>query len=123
MNTTRHPGFIIHIIILLFCVSIFSCSDDDEDILMWIASEKTMGFDPVSTNEYPMLRYKLRESDSWMLLGESIAGFDYEEGYEYIILVKMEKIKNSVPDLSGEQYTLIEIISKTKKESPPSLLL
>jgi hypothetical protein len=90
---------------------------------MWIASEKEMGYSPVSSMEYYMIQYKFKESDNWMLLGENIAGFDYEEGYEYIIRVKMTKIKNPLQDQSGVQYTLIKIVSKTKTESAPWPLL
>jgi len=104
--------------VFFFSVNVFSCSDDDEELTMWIASEKVLSGDPVGGEVRPMIQYKLNESDIWMSLRENIAGFDYEEGYEYVILVKCTRIKNPLQDQSAEQYSLIKIISKTKVESP-----
>ena len=46
-----------------------------------------------------------------------IEGFEYEEGYEYVIEVKTENIDNPPIDGSSIKYILTKIISKTKKNS------
>lgn len=52
----------------------------------------------------------------------SISGFDeiYEKGYEYVIKVKAEPVVDTGgeywQDAYGEKYTLLEIVSKVKKD-------
>lgn len=46
------------------------------------------------------------------LFYDIIEGFNYEEGYKYIIKVKIEDVKNPPLDGSSNKYTLVEIISK-----------
>lgn len=117
MKTVEKVNVIFLLIALFLSVGVFSCSDDEDEIRMWIASEKKMGMTPVGLEERLMFQYKLKESGDWMFLCESLAGFDYEEGYEYIILVKEKKIKNPVQDQSGINYSFIKVLSKTKVES------
>ena len=45
----------------------------------------------------------------------AVEGFDYEEGYEYEILVKGRMTPEPVIDRPAMLYPLIEIISKEKK--------
>ncbi|MEK6917488.1 MAG: DUF4377 domain-containing protein [Nanoarchaeota archaeon] len=42
----------------------------------------------------------------------SIDGFDYEEGYSYVLEVKITKIKNPPADASSSRYDLVKVISK-----------
>ncbi len=44
---------------------------------------------------------------------QPIEGFDYEEGYEYEIVVKEEKVENPPADGSSVKYSLVEVVSKT----------
>lgn len=48
---------------------------------------------------------------------DSIEGFEYEQGYEYVIEVKIEHKENPPADGSNLKYSLIRVISKTKKNS------
>ena len=53
--------------------------------------------------------------DNWYPLTEAIIGFDYEEGYEYVIEVNWYADKEV---MDGGSYTeLSKIIAKTKKTS------
>ena len=45
-----------------------------------------------------------------------ITGFDYEPGHEYVVKVKEKIVKNPPVDYQGE-YTVLELISKEKKNS------
>lgn len=45
---------------------------------------------------------------------ESINGFEYEEGYSYVLDVDITRIENSPADTSSLKYDLIKVISKTK---------
>jgi len=110
--------YIFRIVLLLSLNTVFfnCCSDDnDREVHMWIAAEKVIGMEMVSSLERSFLQYKLDESDNWMILSETIVGFKYEEGYEYILLVKSSKVKNPAEDQLPTRYTLLKVISKIKK--------
>lgn len=61
------------------------------------------------------MRVKEKESDSWGNFYGNIEGFSYEPGYEYVIKVKVEDVKNPPADGSSKKYTLLSQVSKTKK--------
>lgn len=46
----------------------------------------------------------------------TIIGFDsvYEEGYEYLIIVKILRPKKTMPDLYGDRYEFVSLISKKR---------
>lgn len=62
-----------------------------------------------------------KQTDPWSNFYGSIEGFDYEEGYEYLIKVKVTKIKNSPADGSSLKYTLVEVLRKRKSEAELTL--
>jgi len=49
----------------------------------------------------------------WTLFYDRIEGFDYEEGYEYELLVSEQEIDNPPADASSIKWTLVEVVSKT----------
>ena len=56
---------------------------------------------------------KENPDDEYTMFYDQIAGFEYEEGYEYELLVKVEKVENPPADASNLKYTLVEEVSKT----------
>ena len=108
---------IIFGILFIFITIAFQSCDDSDEVYMWVAAEKVILLDDHAGVERPFYQYKLRESDSWESLYPLIVGFDdYEEGYEYLLLVKIGKIKKPAEDQYPKTYTFLKIISKTKKE-------
>lgn len=69
------------------------------------------------TGVAPMKCMQIKEEGAkdWTLMYASIEGFTYEEGYEYVVEVKREKLENVPADASSIKYTLVKEISKTKK--------
>ena len=55
---------------------------------------------------------KEREDQPWEYFYGSIEGFDYQEGFEYVIEVTIYEIKNPPADASSKRYVLKRIISK-----------
>lgn len=51
----------------------------------------------------------------------TITGFDsvYEEGYEYTIIVKILSPKKIMPDLYGDRYEFVSLISKKRITNYP----
>jgi len=108
-------------ILLILSLSIFlSCSNDDDDvktIQMKVASNTIIVNDVISNLEVERLLLWDEINNRWQIITETISGFSYEKGYEYILKVKSTKIKNPPMDISNIRYTLIEVISKVKKDS------
>lgn len=92
------PYYIVFILALFFS----SC---EEDKILFVA-------DHLGDCEKPCLLVRENENKDWASFSNKIQGFDYELGYEYQIKVKIEKNKTD----SSLKYTLLDIISKTKKE-------
>lgn len=70
-----------------------------------------------------------RGSDEWQLWPSwnFIRGFDeqYEPGYEYVIWIVHRVLAHPMEDQNSDEYTLLRIISKTRKDSeniPPIYL-
>lgn len=113
-----------YLILFIFLFSISSCSDDDfttsEKII--IVDYKTQtGFDVVHNKERPYLRVKFQESATKWTLIYGISGFDYEEGYTYVLKVREKIIKKTseeIQDLNPISYEFLELISKTKVIEP-----
>jgi hypothetical protein len=115
-KTTAGANLCVCLTAVWLCLILFSCDGDEEEIaLMWIAAEREMITSSVGGECYPSMKYKMNEQDNWSVLGQRIGGFDYEEGYEYLLRVKITHIKHPVADQPTETYALIEIVSKTYK--------
>lgn len=56
---------------------------------------------------------KKTEKDAPELFYDSIKGFDYEEGFDYVVKVKETPVVNPPADASSLAYELIELVSKT----------
>lgn len=65
----------------------------------------------------PCLQVRDDANKEWSPLSQKIEGFEHTEGFEYIIYVSERTFKN--PPLAGSNqtvfYTLLKIVSKTKK--------
>ncbi|HUM69049.1 MAG TPA: DUF4377 domain-containing protein, partial [Chloroflexota bacterium] len=59
------------------------------------------------------LQVKQNPDDTYTLFYNTIQGFDFEEGYEYEIIVRIEPVANPPADASAYSYTLVEVVSQT----------
>lgn len=97
-------------------------TEDSETNIELFVSSKTIKFTPKYPSEYvedgsPKIYDALRaketgSDDTWMALTE-IEGFDYEEGYEYVLNVK----KVIQADPYSVKYVLLNILSKSLKDN------
>lgn len=71
----------------------------------------------------PQLCLLVRQSpdEEYRYFYDTIAGFTFEQGYEYELLVSRERRANVPADASAFTYTLIEEVSKTPVEAAASL--
>lgn len=59
------------------------------------------------------LLVKENVDDEYTFFYDTIAGFEYEEGFEYELLVSVSERQDVPMDASTLQYTLVEVVSKT----------
>lgn len=100
----------------LFLIFSISCAKENEkDIVLTIASKQVhIPEDAINPSQYIV---KFEGKKEWELLYNSIEGFDYKKGYEYVINVKVIKISNPPMDAGTKEYKLNYIISCEEKES------
>ena len=55
-------------------------------------------------------------SEEWFYFYGEIMGFQYEEGYVYLLKVRVGEMKNPPMDASSLRYTLVEVLSKKEKK-------
>lgn len=96
------------IIILILSLTAKSC---DETKHIYVADHLV---DCVGVAPQKCMLVKDKIVDDWTNFYGSIEGFDYEEGYDYLLNVKIETIKNPPADGSSLKYTLIEVFEKNK---------
>lgn len=80
-----------------------------------VASETRTGFG-VAPQSCFLVKYTPEASD-WQYMYDAIEGFEYESGYEYVLLVNRLERKNVPQDASKYVYRLKKILSKQKKHS------
>ncbi len=59
------------------------------------------------------MQIKENPEDEYKFFYGQIEGFDYEEGYEYELLVNEENVENPPADASSLKWTLVEVVNKT----------
>lgn len=97
-----------------------ACTSNNElqSKILFVADhlEECVGVGPQSC----MLVKDAEESD-WTYFYGSIEGFNYEEGYNYELLVEEIKVENPAADASSIRYVLKEVINKTPGNSSEDL--
>jgi len=102
---------------LIFFIFITSCDNEDrhnKEMTVTIASEKSLY---TGGEMYAPYFAKIEGETQWTSL-EGISGFDFEEGYEYVLRIWREKWHDGeIQDASIYRYKLLEVISRDKKDS------
>lgn len=104
---------------------IFSCSSDDYGSNpppltsgFIVGSHKVTVVDPKTKEIEKVIAIKVvGGKDHWFPLDKAIKGFDYKEGFEYVISVRSADYNEENMGTYKYGYTLLELISKTEKES------
>lgn len=72
---------------------------------------------------FECLQVREKAKDAWRPYADTIAGFDYQEGFEYQIQVLALETKNTMSGLYDEKYKLVKVISKKKTGYNPAAKL
>jgi len=100
---------------LLILIAAKSC---DETKHIYVA-DYLVDCTDVSPQKCMLIKEKI--VDEWTIFYDQIEGFNYEEGYEYLLNVKIKTIKNPPADGSNLKYTLVEVFEKKKTDKQITL--
>lgn len=68
------------------------------------------------TGEGPQkcMQIKFDPDEEWQFFYDQIEGFEFEEGYRYVLLVEKLEVKDPPADASSLQYVLVDVVEKEK---------
>lgn len=103
------------LIYLLMAAGImFSCTSPKNIVKYTVASQTA---DCTGVAPQKCLLVKKGDASEWEFFYSPIEGFNYEEGYEYVLEVREDPVENVPADASSIKYTLVKEVSKTAKTS------
>ena len=113
------------IINTLFAVilGLASCNRDSiyedkvEQVTIYVSAETSLFYNVPNTTLEEGMMIRVDGEDNYICVAfNTIAGFTYEKGNEYELLVKKTKLANPPKDSGSIRYELIHIVSDSKVE-------
>ncbi len=102
-------------------LGLVSCSSDNdyedkvEQVTIYVSAETGMFYNVPNTTLEEGMMIRVDGEDHYICVAfNTIAGFTYEKGNEYELLVKKTKLANPPKDSGSIRYELIRIVSKKK---------
>lgn len=105
-NLFRVAGFLLALAFLFSCRS----GDDLGTQSIWTIADHQV--DCMGVGPMRCLLVKREGDQDWTMFYSYIEGFDYEQFYEYKILVEEHEIENPPMDASSIRYVLVSILEK-----------
>ena len=100
-----------------------SCSSDNdykdkvEQVTVYVSAETGMFYNVPNTTLEEGMMIRVDGEDHYICVAfNKIAGFTYEKGNEYELLVKKTTLVNPPKDSGSTRYELIRIVSQRKKK-------
>ena len=104
---------------MLAAFSLISCSSDNdnkdkvEQITVYVSAETGLFYNVPNTTLEEGILIRVDGEDNYTCVAfNTIAGFTYEKGNEYELLVKKTKLANPPKDSGSIRYELIRIVSQ-----------
>ena len=102
-------------------LGLVSCSSDNdyedkvEQVTIYVSAETGLFYNVPNTTLEEGMMIRVDGEDNYICVAfNTIAGFTYEKGNEYELLVKKTKLANPPKDSGSIRYELIRIVSKKK---------
>ena len=118
MKMNKHT---IITILLAAILGLASCNRDSnyedkvEQVTVYVSAETGLFYNVPNTTPEEGMRILIEGEDHYICVAfNTIAGFTYEKGNEYELLVKKTKLANPPKDSGSIRYELIRIVSKKK---------
>ena len=113
--------FIIALLAAIFGLT--SCSRDSnyedkvDKVIVYVSAETGLFYNVPNTTPEEGMMILIEGEDHYICVAfNTIAGFTYEKGYEYELLVKKTTLANPPKDSGSTRYELIRIVSQRKIE-------
>ena len=116
---TRKFSFVATILCLCTMLLAVGCSEEENSAYqktLTIASKRPQFAEPT-----PAYWVKMNDNKNWQVLYDPINNFNYEEGYEYKVIVSITPFEIPGTGLLIKKYDLIKILSKEKRDSDVSI--
>lgn len=95
-----------------------SCQKNEGEMVMMTVASRTGTNTMMFGGQEEILWVKYGEYPGWQAMGiNSIEGFEYVPGYEYVIMVMAIPVENPPADGDSIRYQYLSTVSKTIKES------
>ena len=111
----------IIIALLATLLGLVSCSRDNviedkvEQVTVYVSAETGLFYNVPNTTPEEGMRILIEGEDHYICVAfNTIAGFNYEKGNEYELLVKKTTLANPPKDSGSTRYELIRIVSQRK---------
>ena len=104
--------------ILFFFIFLVSCKDSEGLLVQeknYIVASSKVDCQGIGHQKCYLIKEKAIED--WRYFYSTIIGFEYEEGFEYELLISEKEVENPPQDSSSIAYTLLKVISKIEKKS------
>lgn len=104
------------IFVTVLCIS--SCEDSEKNLgkeKTYTVASKRIDCEGVATQKCYLI--KKNGEQNWNYFYSEIIGFNYEEGFEYELLISETPIENPLQDTSSIAYKLLKVISIIEKTS------
>ena len=107
--------------LLATTIGLVSCSNDNdienkvEQVTVYVSAETGLFYNVPNTTPEEGMRILIEGEDHYICVAfNTIAGFTYEKGNEYELLVKKTTLANPPKDSGSTRYELIRIVSQRK---------
>ena len=112
---------IITVLLAIVVIGLVSCNSDNdyedkvEQVTVYVSAETGLFYNVPNTTPEEGMRILIEGEDHYICVAfNTIAGFTYEKGNEYELLVKKTTLANPPKDFGSTRYELIRIVSQRK---------
>ena len=112
---------IITALLAIVVIGLVSCNSDNdyenkvEQVTVYVSAETGLFYNVPNTTPEEGMRILIEGEDHYICVAfNTIAGFTYEKGNEYELLVKKTTFANPPKDSGSIRYELIRIVSQRK---------
>ena len=110
-------------VLLAAILGLASCNRDSnyedkvEQVTVYVSAETGMFYNVPNTSLEEGMMIRVDGEDNYICVAfNTIAGFTYEKGNEYELLVKKTKLANPPHDSRSVKYELLRVVSQRKVE-------
>ena len=114
---------IITVLLAIVAIGLVSCNSDNdyedkvEHVTVYVSAETGLFYNVPNTTPEEGMMILIEGKDHYICVAfNTIAGFTYEKGNEYELLVKKTTLANPPKDSRSSRYELIRIVSQRKIE-------